>query len=243
MTILRSAAARAKAGRNFSEIPSQISATPISTRPVANCRETSSSGSMTRTASGTFSGAKPNLAGSASRRTARRLNSTVAAGNPDRGTGALQFARTGAEGALGGRGNTNPESTRGAWGGRVWIGTGIAMGCEGASVGREATPAVAIGSKGGEATDWEAMAGNGAATAANGLGFDGGVATGGAAGTPDPAKPIGANGTIPCSLAGVIRGAKGDAAAADGRKGGTTGDAATPKGLGFDSAKAAAAGI
>ena len=36
MMILRSAAARAKAGRNFSEMPSQISATPISTRPVAN---------------------------------------------------------------------------------------------------------------------------------------------------------------------------------------------------------------
>ncbi len=243
MTILRSAAARAKAGRNFSEIPSRISATPISTRPVANCRETSSSGSVTRTASGTFSGAKPNLAGSASRRTARRLNSTMIPVDADGATGvlrsALPIATTGAEAALGRRGNTDPETTKGAWGGRGWIGTG----CEAASAGRETTAVVAAGSRGGETTGWEAMADNGAALAANGLGFDGGATTGGAAGTPDPAKPIGANGAIPCSLGGAVMGAKGDAAGADGRTGGITGDAAKPKGLGFDSEEGAATGI
>ena len=171
----------------------------------------------------------------------------MAAGDADGGTGALRsalaIATTGAEAALGRRGNTDPETAKGAWGGRGWIGTGITMGCEAASAGREATTAGAVGSRGEEATGWEAMAGKGAATAANGLGFDGGVTTGGAAGTPDSAKPIGANGAIPCSLAGAVMGAKGDAAGADGRTGGITGDAAKPKGLGFDSAKCAAGGI
>ena len=162
------------------------------------------------------------------------------------GTGALRFAlpmaTTGAEAVLGRRGNTDPETTNGAWGGRGWIGTGIAMGCEAASVGRESTTAEAVGRIGGEATGWEAMAGNGADTAANGLGFDGGVTTGGATGSPEPANAIGANGCNPCSLAESVRCTKGDAAGAGGRTGGITGDAAKPKGLGFDSEKGAASG-
>ena len=160
--ILRSAAARAKAGRNFSEMPSQISSTPISTRPVANCPETNSRGSLTRTASGTFSGAKPSLVGSASRRTARRLNSIVAATDPDGGTGALRSGEPMAPTeALGRRGNPDPETTIGAGGGPAWVGKGSTT----------------------------AKAGNGAATAAKGLGTDGGRAAGGATGTPEPAKP------------------------------------------------------
>ncbi len=240
MMILRSAAARAKAGRNFSEIPSQISGTPISTRPVANCRQTNSSGSVTRTASGTFSGAKPSLAGSASRRTARRLNSTVATADPDGGTGALRFGGPmGATGALGSGGNTDPDTTMGAWGGRGWMGKdgGPAKG------GREATAAVAAGSGGGVLTGWEAKAGNGAATAAKGLGTDGGRAAGGATGTPDPAKPIGARGDTAGTLAGAVIGTKGDTAGPDGGTGGAAGETVTPKGVGFDSAKGAAAGI
>ena len=212
MMILRSAAARAKAGRNFSEMPSQISSTPISTRPVANCPETNSRGSLTRTASGTFSGAKPSLVGSASRRTARRLNSIVAATDPDGGTGALRSGEPMAPTeALGRRGNPDPETTIGAGGGPAWVGKGSTT----------------------------AKAGNGAATAAKGLGTDGGRAAGGATGTPDPAKPISARGDTACTLAGAVMGAKADTAGADGGTGGT----ATPNGVGFDSAKGAAAGI
>lgn len=142
-------------------------------------------------------------------------------------------------GALGRRGNTDPETPIRAWGGRGWMGKD----CGAAKGGREATAAVAAGSGGGVTTGWEAKAGNGAATAAKGLGTDGGRAAGGATGTPDPAKPIGAGGDTACTLAGAVMGAKGDTAGADGGTGGAAGETATPKGVGFDSAKGAAAGI
>ncbi len=82
-TTLRSIAALANAGRNFSEIPDRMASTLTSTRPLANWEVTMSNGKATRTASGTFSGANPSRAGSTSRRTARRPISTwppVAAG-------------------------------------------------------------------------------------------------------------------------------------------------------------------
>jgi hypothetical protein len=114
-------------------------------------------------------------------------------------------------GALGRRGNTDPETTIGTWGG---VGSSVAK------------------------------AGNGASTAAKGLGSAGGRAARGATGTADPAKPINAGDDTACALAGVVRGAKGDTTAgADGGTGGTAGETATPKGVDFDSAKGAVAGI